>query len=122
MTEEDKDTPQPGDKPDSVTEQYLSRYEDMLRLEQGRSDLTVYAYLHDVREYIAYITGSRPATFDPGSISTSDIRVWLASLSRKGLQRQSVKRKLQSLRSFFVFLLRSGDIAADPTEIGRAHV
>ena len=115
MPAEDRETSLPGGKPDSATEQYLSRYEDMLRLEQGRSKLTVYAYLHDVREYIAYITGEHPETFDPGSISTSDIRVWLASLSRKGLQRQSVKRKLQSLRSFFVFLLRSGSIAADPT-------
>lgn len=85
-----------------------------MRYEQGRSSLTVDAYLRDLRQFASFITGNRPESFEPLSISTSDIRTWLAALSRQGLEMTSIKRKLQSIRAFYNFMMRAGELAANP--------
>lgn len=95
--------------------QLIAEFEQHLLSEQGRSRLTVEAYMRDLRQYADYITGGRPDTFDPKSISTADIRVWLADLARQKLQQTSVKRKLQSLRAFFCYAARRREIEADPS-------
>lgn len=89
-------------------------YENYLRYELGRSPLTVSAYMRDLREYVSFIT-SGSADFDVKSVTTSDVRIWLASLSQRGLTAVSIKRKLQSLRAYMHFCLRRSEIAADPT-------
>lgn len=90
-------------------------FADALRYEQGRSRLTVEAYLRDLRQFISFVTGDKDDTFDPLTISTADVRTWLAALSRKGIQTASVKRKLQSVRAFFHFMMRSHRMDSDPT-------
>lgn len=95
-------------------EELFDKFAEALRYEQGRSPHTVRAYTRDVLEYARYIAGDAER-FDPGSISTSDVRVWLADMSRRGLQQTTVKRKLESLRSFFIYLIRAGEITSDPT-------
>lgn len=90
-------------------------FAEALRYEQGRSPLTVEAYLRDLRQFISFVTGDKDNTFDPLTISTSDVRAWLAELSRGGIQTVSVKRKLQSVRAFFHFMMRSHRMDSDPT-------
>lgn len=93
-----------------------------LRVEQGRSPLTVEAYRRDLEAYAAFITGGKPEVFSPTDIATNDIRVWLAELSRQNMTQTTVKRKLQSLRAFFRFLHKRGAIAADPSAPIEMHL
>jgi integrase/recombinase XerC len=43
------------------------------------------------------------------------VRSWLGSLSRNGYTARSISRKIASLRSFFSWLARKGEIERDPT-------
>lgn len=90
-------------------------YVESLRFEQGRSMLTVDAYLRDLRQFADFITDGRREEFDSSSIATNDIRYWLVTLSRGGIGQTTLRRKIESLRGWFRFLMRSGELAADPS-------
>lgn len=93
-----------------VTDRFL----DYLRYERNRSPLTVEAYGRDVSQFAAWITGGQTERFEPRDVSTNDIRAWLASLSREKISPRSLRRKAQSLRAFFRFLLRGNMIETNP--------
>lgn len=86
-----------------------------LRHELNRSQLTVEAYERDISQFVDWLTGGNPASFSPSTVTTSDIRAWIASLSREGNTPRTLRRKAQSLRAFFRFLLKKGDISDNPT-------
>lgn len=90
-------------------------FTESLRFELGRSELTVDAYLRDLRQFADFITGDKRGEFDSGSIATNDLRYWLVTLSRQGVEQSSLRRKLQSVRAWFRFLMRDGQISADPS-------
>lgn len=51
---------------------------------------------------------------DVKAISSGFIRSWLAGLKEKGLTSKSVNRKISSLKSFFKYLLKTGEIENSP--------
>lgn len=80
-----------------------------------RSPLTVMAYRGDLINYIRYITDDHVDDFDPQNITTSDIRIWLALLAKRGRGISTIRRSLQSLRAYFLFLKKTHVIKLDPT-------
>lgn len=90
----------------------IDDFESYLRYEQRRSEETVEAYVRDLRQFadfkgpVGKNTGmDGEASFDPSSVTTSDIRAWLAMLSEEGKTARSIRRKTQSLRAFFRFCM-----------------
>ncbi len=91
-----------------------------LRFELRRAPLTAEAYERDLREFVAWLAETSPYpsetfVFDPKLVTLSDLRSWLASLARQHLASSSIRRKAQSLRAFFRFLLKRGYISVNPT-------
>ncbi|MDE5881656.1 MAG: tyrosine-type recombinase/integrase [Muribaculaceae bacterium] len=86
-----------------------------LRYELNRSQLTTEAYEGDLNQFTDWITGGNPGTFQPDSVTLSDVRTWLATLAREKQTATTIRRKAQSLRAFFRFLLKRGVISANPT-------
>ncbi len=86
-----------------------------LRYELNRSSLTVEAYGRDLHQFSGWLTCFNPSQFKPDDVSLSDIRAWLASLAREGVTPRSLRRKAQSLRAFFKYLLKTGVISSNPT-------
>ncbi len=81
-------------------------FESFLRYEQRRSGETVGAYVRDLGQFTDFIMSSSDASdFDPETVTPADIRAWLASLASEGLTPRSIRRKTQSLRAFFRFLM-----------------
>jgi integrase/recombinase XerC len=81
---------------------------------RGLSPHTRVAYGRDLEEFrrvIAERLGREPA---PARVDTVQIRAYLAALFGSN-DSASIARKLSSLRTFFRFLVRRGEIAADPT-------
>lgn len=90
-----------------------------LSLELYRSPETVEAYSSDLHGFNEFIKSSGVATDDagffiPSRISTADIREWIVSLSEQGLQASSLRRKIQSLRAYYKFLIKRGVVDTNP--------
>jgi integrase/recombinase XerC len=100
------------------------RVADYLRgLEHGRqlSPHTVAAYRRDLDELAAFLT--RQYSGEAWTWSDVDrlvLRAWVGELSRRGLARRSIARKLSAARSFFRFLHREDLIDANPARAVRS--
>lgn len=95
-----------------LTDQFLS----YLRHELNRSPLTVEAYGRDISQFADWLTNYNPDTLRPADITANDIRAWLASLARLSVSPRSLRRKAQSLRAFFHFLLKTKVIDSNPAK------
>lgn len=69
--------------------------------------------MRDIRQFAGWLTSEHPDLFDPTTVTTSDIRAWLALLARTEAA-SSIRRKTQSLRAFFHWLMRQGAISQNP--------
>jgi integrase/recombinase XerC len=84
-----------------------------LEIERGLSPLTIEAYTRDLEGFRAF-HAERKAEPVPSRVDTAAVRAYLAGLFGTHDPR-SIARKLSALRTFFRFLVRRGELAADPT-------
>jgi integrase/recombinase XerD len=91
----------------------ITEFLNFCRMEKGLASNSIDAYTRDLRRFQAFCpAGCREA--GPETI----IR-YLDSLYQSGLDSRSVARHLATLRNFFRFLVREGQISLDPTENAR---
>jgi integrase/recombinase XerC len=93
---------------------------DYLRLNQNASPHTARAYESDLDQFFGYLAAARKKP--GGQVSTRDIDAtavsgFLADLHRRGNSRASAARKLASLRTFFRYLRREGQMEDDPAAL-----
>ncbi|SDJ17154.1 integrase/recombinase XerC [Frankineae bacterium MT45] len=84
----------------------LHDYERHLLLERNRSPHTVRAYLGDVTslcDHVAKLGGRSVA-----DIELRSLRGWLAKLSRDGVSRSTIARRVASARTFTAWCLKTG--------------
>ena len=91
----------------------IDSFLDYLRLERCYSDCTVLAYGIDLAKFQEYFL-SLDESLEWKSVDADVIRRWIVSLMDGGYTPASVNRKLSSLRSFYKFLLRKGEIRVNP--------
>ena len=85
-----------------------------LRHERNYSERTITSYRIDLLQfgdYLKSIDGKNEFTTADADL----IRGWIVSLMGNDCKPSSVNRKLSSLRSFYRFLIRKGEMAVDPT-------
>lgn len=90
-----------------------------LSLELNRSELTVEAYSTDLRGFNDFLINSGvpqddAGFFIPSAVSSADVREWMVRLSEQGISNTSIRRKMQSLRAYFKFLVKRGIIKSSP--------
>lgn len=90
---------------------YRDKFEEYLRYELRRSELTVEAYTHDLRDFAASLPG-----IPVEEASTTDVRAWIGALSRSGISPVSLRRKVSALRTFYRFLCRLSVRKDNPAE------
>lgn len=90
--------------------QAIDGFGEHIGVERGLSPHTRRAYESDVRQLTVY-TG---AEIGPAQVDADHIRAWLASLHRRRSP-ATRGRKLASVRAFFRWLIREGEVRDDPT-------
>ena len=85
-----------------------------IRCELNLSARTVSSYTYDLGQWQRFIIDSFGEDFDPARTSVGDIRLWVAHLSRNGISQRSIRRKIQTLRAFFHYLMLRHSLAANP--------
>ncbi len=91
----------------------ISDFVEHLRT-QKRSSATVIAYANDLKQLQKYLEEHRIT--QATTVQTPHLQEFVAHLSTNGYTAKSVSRKLNSIKSFFKFLVAQGVIPADPAK------
>ncbi len=92
---------------------FFSKFENYLKYELNRSLLTVEAYMRDLREFAIWLSGGEIDIFNPRDVTPTDIRAWISSMARRS-SATTIRRKTQSLRAFFRWMVKTGYIDTNP--------
>ena len=101
----------------SVTAPLQAREGFLRHLEDGRqlSPNTLAAYRLDLEQFTSFLDDRFPADgWDWARVDRLVLRSFLGHLSRQGLARRTIARKLSAVRSFYRFLHRAGAVEANP--------
>ena len=92
-------------------EKLLDRFLTHIRVERNLSARTVTAYSSDLTGFLDWLARHELHVFDA---THRDLRGYLADLDRARYARTTIARRLAALRSFYRFLVTSGDLTASP--------
>jgi integrase/recombinase XerD len=84
---------------------------DFCRVEKGLSANSLSSYLIDLQRFS---NGISP--LQPDGATAQDLARYVESLYGAGLSARSIARHMTTLRNFYSFLTREGEISADPSE------
>lgn len=91
----------------------VEQFKKYLSLEKHYSAHTVKAYLRDLGQFREFC-GQEHGEAALASMPYSVIRSWIISLMEAGYGNRTVNRKIASLKSYYKFLLRKGQITSNP--------
>lgn len=92
----------------------IDSFINYLELEKRASAHTVLAYRKDLEQFSDFCQTAFKKE-DISKAEHTEIRAWIIDLVEQQLSATSVNRKIATLRSFYKFLLRSGELSKDPT-------
>ncbi len=88
---------------------------DYLRFEKHYSQHTVRSYDNDIGQFFSFIHGHK-GTDEINGIVSGDIRSWMIHMIDSGYSTVSVHRKISSLRTFFRYAMRAGELKVNPVD------
>ena len=93
-------------------EQYLDQFIQMLRSEKYYSPHTCSNYRRDLNQFQQYLQASNLNRWD--QVDYNLVSAYAAHRYRQGRKSRTIQRELSSIRSFFQFLIRLGEIGRNP--------
>lgn len=91
----------------------VDRFLAYIQLEKRYSAHTFAAYQQDLIQFFTFLH-SQYGDVSLSGISHSHVRTWLAGLMQNGMIAKTVNRKVSTLKSFFKYALRQGEIDQTP--------
>lgn len=97
-----------------MMEQLIQDFREYLGSERNYSKHTVKAYITDIGEFLRVIkekklAGDKEGAIDFGKLDDTPVRAYISWLYTRN-SRSSISRKLASVRTFFEFLIRKGEL------------
>ncbi len=93
----------------------LDKFLDYLQFEKRYSPHTITSYKKDLEDFSHFYLKTESSE-DISKADKKIIRNFIVELSEHDISKRSINRKLSSLRSFYLFLLKIGEIKVSPTE------
>ena len=93
----------------------INKFLDYISVEKRYSQNTLVSYKKDLEDLLLFISETE-GTEDLKKVDKKIIRNFIVSLSEKKIQKRSINRKLSSLRSIYLYLLKIGEIQVSPLE------
>ncbi len=94
---------------------FIEEFLTYMRCELNYSVHTVLSYQTDLEQWREWSTDGGRQGFDPCDVTVSDLRAWLAyESSRTTLSAATMRRKVQSLRAFYRFMMQRHALEANP--------
>ena len=93
----------------------IAEFLDYLSHERAYSPHTVTSYENDLRAFKAYLE-QMDEELGLKDVDADLVRGWAMSLMSSGMKATSVNRKLSSLRTFYKYLLKKGEIKVSPMQ------
>lgn len=93
----------------------IEKFLEYILVEKRYSQHTLTSYQRDLEDFHIFLLASE----GHGDIAKADkkiIRNFVVSLGERKLSKRSINRKLSSLRSFYLYLLRIGELGNSPME------
>jgi integrase/recombinase XerC len=85
-----------------------------LSSEKRFSEHTIKSYATDLKQFTSFLSSEFQIIDEINEISFQIIRTWIASLLEKGISPRSVNRKISTLKTYFKFLIREGELIENP--------
>ena len=92
---------------------YVNDYAAFMTDVSHKSRNTVEAYRRDVVQYITYLNNT--GIYEVTSATKANVLTYLISLQKDGKSASTVSRTLASLKSFYMYLVGTGNAIIDPT-------
>ena len=92
----------------------LERFIKYLSVEKQASNHTIDGYRLDIQQFILMLADGDENFDDWGRFDRDDGRSYLQELHKLSLSKNSISRKLASMRSFYKFLLLEGVVKSNP--------
>lgn len=91
------------------------KFLDYLQLEKRYSPHTIISYRRDLDDFYSFYLKTESSD-DILKADKKIIRNFVVQLSENGISKRTINRKLSTLRSFYLFLLKLGEIKVSPIE------
>lgn len=93
----------------------LDKFIEYLQFEKRYSPHTITSYKKDLDDFSHFYLRTESSE-DISKADKKIIRNFIVELSENNISKRSINRKLSSLRSFYLFLLKIGEITVSPAE------
>lgn len=92
---------------------YILSFLDYLKFQKRFSDHTVKAYENDLVSFEKFIFEENDIQYWK-EVNHHHIRQWIVELSENGIKPRSINRKISSLKTYYKFLIREGQVELNP--------
>ena len=92
----------------------IERFVQYERYELNRSPHTVAAYRGDLEQFRSFLSRGGSDVVEWGTVSVTDVRAWLVNRADAGDCARTLRRRVQSVRAFYQWLMREGAVADNP--------
>lgn len=92
----------------------IEQFEDYLSTVKHSSRNTIAAYIRDLTKLEKFMEKQGKCSFD--EVTSTNLTTYILYLERQNLSSATISRNIASIRAFFMYLLRKGQITQDPSE------